>query len=303
MISTYHKINTRRLISIDDLDESDIEVLYHTSIEFFEKLKNLNGIDQAPLQGMTVANMFFENSTRTRISFEVAEKKLGANIINFSPGNSSVKKGESLSDTVKNMVRMGADIIVVRDSQSGTALFINQKTGLPTINAGDGTNEHPTQALLDLFTIYKAGIKKEEMNILLSGDLLHSRVAGSAVKLWRKLGIRFQLESPNTATRFGSNKLNQKENNKPNILYSLRIQKERQLKELVPGFNEYFNFFGTKTQSNTECIVMHPGPINRNVELQSDLADSKQSLILEQVEMGVAVRMSVLYHLAQKKGV
>jgi aspartate carbamoyltransferase catalytic subunit len=293
-----------KLISIDDLDKEDI-------LELYETTKKIRSINDQPnkkislLKEFTVANLFFEESTRTRISFELAEKRLSAESISFSAGSSSVKKGETLIDTVRNLIRMKIDMIVIRHSQSGSAHFISSQTGLPVINAGDGTNEHPTQALLDLFTLYDNGLNDKDINIALLGDVLHSRVAGSAIKLWQKLGIRFEIFSPKTVQRnFAAKKTNMSRNLKDfNILYNLRIQKERQNVELIPGEQEYHSFFGIKENNPTkDQYIMHPGPINRGLELDSKSADSPNSLILNQVSMGVSLRMAVLYLLAKKKG-
>jgi aspartate carbamoyltransferase catalytic subunit len=255
------------------------------------------------LKEITVANIFFEDSTRTRLSFELAQKRLSADVVNFSASSSSLKKGETLNDTIQNLLRMKIDIIVIRHKLSGTANYVSQKTGIPVINAGDGTNEHPTQALLDLFTLWKNGYKNEDLQILLKGDVIHSRVAGSSMKLWNKLGIKYTVFGPNTVQKklkYGN--LTQ-ELNKINVIYNLRIQKERQDKELLPSLEEYNEFFGTKNSSEIENMtIMHPGPINRGVELDSEIADNPKSLILDQVEMGVALRMAITYLLGQKKG-
>ena len=296
------KFKPNRLISIDDIDIEDIQTLYNTSLEF-EKVLNRPLKKVPALKEITVANIFFEDSTRTRLSFELAQKRLSADVVNFSASSSSLKKGETLNDTIQNLLRMKIDIIVIRHKLSGTANYVSQKTGIPVINAGDGTNEHPTQALLDLFTLWKNGYKNEDLQILLKGDVLHSRVAGSSMKLWNKLGIKYTVFGPNTVQKklkYGN--LTQ-ELNKINVIYNLRIQKERQDKELLPSLEEYNEFFGTKNSSEIENMtIMHPGPINRGVELDSEIADNPKSLILDQVEMGVALRMAITYLLGQKKG-
>jgi aspartate carbamoyltransferase catalytic subunit len=293
-----------RLVSIEDLDSDDILTLYHTTREFKKVLARPQKKIPA-LKDLTIANLFFEDSTRTRISFELAQKRLSADVVNFSASNSSVKKGETLNDTVQNLLRMKIDLIVVRHRYSGTAHYLHQKTGIPVINAGDGTNEHPTQALLDLFTLWDAGFASEDLRIALIGDILHSRVAGSAEKLWTMLGIHYQKFGPETVIRRFNpgNILRRRDFASFNILYTLRIQKERQEKELIPSLEEYHDYFGIGSADLIPGVrVLHPGPINRGVELSSEAADSPQSLILEQVETGVALRMALLYLLGQKKG-
>lgn len=293
-----------RLISIDDLDQEDIIELYQATCKF-------KSINEQPtrkanfLNNFTVANLFFEDSTRTRVSFELAEKRLSADSISFSAGSSSVKKGETLNDTIRNLVSMKIDLIVIRHNVSGAAHFVSSQTGIPVINAGDGTNEHPTQALLDLFTLYSQGLENKDIRIGIMGDILHSRVAGSSIKLWQKLGIHFEIFSPKTVQRkFGEGKIMlQRDLSDLNVLYNLRIQKERQNVELIPGEQEYHQFYGIKESDlNPNQFIMHPGPINRGVELDSSSADSNSSLILEQVKTGVSLRMAVLYMLAKKKG-
>lgn len=290
-----------RLISIDDLDADDIQTLYATTLEFKKVLER--PVKKVPaLKDLTIANLFFEDSTRTRLSFELAEKRLGADIVNFSAASSSLKKGESLNDTVQNLCQMKIDLIVVRHKISGTAHFVYEKTKIPVVNAGDGTNEHPTQALLDLFTLWQKGLKSADFSILLKGDVLHSRVAGSSIKLWDKLGIQYKILGPLTVMKNHIASKSANFINPPfNVIYNLRIQKERQEKELIPSLEEYNQFFGTKAPFEDRVYYMHPGPINRGVELDSELADSSHSLIMDQVEMGVALRMAVIYLLGQKK--
>jgi len=291
-----------RLISIDDLDKEDILILYSTSIEF-EKILNRPFKKIPALNEITIANIFFEDSTRTRISFELAEKRLSADVVNFSANSSSIKKGESLNDTIQNLLRMKIDLIVIRHKVSGSANYVYEKTRIPVINAGDGNNEHPTQALLDLFTLWQKGFKNENLHILLKGDILYSRVAGSAIKLWNKLGIEYTIEGPNTVQRKSQIRSITKKQNSFNVIYNLRIQKERQDLELIPSLEEYNEFFGSKVFTDfDQMTIMHPGPINRGVELDSELADGPKSLILDQVEIGVALRMAIIYLLGQKKG-
>jgi aspartate carbamoyltransferase catalytic subunit len=292
-----------RLISIDDLDKEDISELYQATRKF-KSINEQSNRKTSLLKNFTVANLFFEDSTRTRVSFELAQKRLSADSISFSAGSSSVKKGETLNDTIQNLVRMKIDLIVIRHTISGTAHFVSTQSGIPVINAGDGTNEHPTQALLDLFTLYENGLENKDIRIALMGDILHSRVAGSSIKLWQKLGIHFETFSPNTVQRkYSDETMRTRDLKNFNVLYNLRIQKERQNVELIPGEQEYNTFFGIRDNDYHEGqFIMHPGPINRGVELDSISADSPNSLILEQVSTGVSLRMAVLYLLAQKKG-
>lgn len=283
---------SKSIVSIDDLSYQDVNTLYDQTVEYLEQLR-IRKTPEPVLRGKTIANLFFEDSTRTRISFELAEKRLGADILNFSAAASSLKKGESLDDTVQNLLKMKVDLIVVRHHMSGTAHFIAGKSGIPVINAGDGTNEHPTQALLDLFTLKMSGLNTDEIKIQIRGDLLHSRVAGSGIKLWKKVGIQHEPISPETVSR---NKLGgETKNLNPTVLYNLRIQKERQHKELIPGNKEYHQFFGIKGETvQPGTFVMHPGPINRGLEMDSQATQLNHSLILNQVETGVALRMACL---------
>ena len=286
----------KSLVSIDNLSKEDIKTLYSLTTNYLECLRSRTDFHHT-LKGKSVAILFFEDSTRTRISFELAVKRLGAEVINFSANASSLKKGETLNDTLQNLLMMKVDLIVVRHQHSGTARFFAKKTSVPVINAGDGTNEHPTQALLDLFTMYQNGYTDESLLIELRGDILHSRVAGSALKLWKKLNISFDCQSPETTSRnfLTESRMNDGKNKRHNLIYNLRIQKERQFKELIPGLTEYHEFFGLKGKDIPEKIqVMHPGPINRGVEMDTEAADHSQSLVLQQVEMGVALRMACM---------
>lgn len=300
-----NNFSTNRLISIDDVNVEDIYLLYQLTNDF-KQLINRPAKKIPALKDLTIGNLFFEDSTRTRISFELAQKRLGADIVNFSASNSSLKKGESLNDTIQNLLSMKLDMIVIRHRVSGTAKYVFDKTKIPIINAGDGTNEHPTQALLDLFAIWNKGIKSSEINLLIKGDVLHSRVAGSLTKLLDKLNIQYSITGPKTIQRktWESKYVDSStmDLSQFNILYNLRIQKERQHKILIPSVEEYSDFFGTKiNQVNENTLIMHPGPINRGIELDSDSADSNNSLILEQVETGVALRMAIMYLLGQQK--
>lgn len=292
----------RNLISIDDLTREDIALLYRVTIEFMKILERPNKKVPA-LKDLTIANLFFEDSTRTRISFELAQKRLSADIINFSSGSSSLKKGETILDTVRNLLAMKIDLIIVRDKHSGTPHFLAKQTNIPVINAGDGTNEHPTQALLDLFTLWAKGLNASNSYITLTGDLLHSRVAGSNIKLWEKVGFSYELTGPNTVLRNTWRPETTRAKFPNHIIYHLRIQKERMNMELIPSQEEYNRYFGARQKDfNENTFFMHPGPINRGVEMDSEVADSPQSLILQQVEMGVALRMAIIFLLGQKKG-
>jgi aspartate carbamoyltransferase catalytic subunit len=264
------------------------------------------------LRDITVANLFFENSTRTRVSFELAEKRLSADVLNFSSSSSSVKKGETLVDTVNNILSMKVDMIVMRHPAPGACLFLAKRVKAQIINAGDGTHEHPTQALLDAFSIREklGGIAGKKVVIV--GDILHSRVALSNIFCLKALGAEVMVCGPNTLIPRYIAELGVKvEHNLRNALEwcdvanMLRIQLERQDIQYFPSLREYSMQYGlTKEILNSlskEIVVMHPGPINRGVEISSDVADSSQSIILEQVENGVAVRMAVLYLLAQYK--
>lgn len=297
-----NQFKANKLTSIDDLSAVEIEILYEVTIEFWKILQRPNR--KVPsLKDLTIANLFFEDSTRTRISFELAEKRLSADIVNFTSSSSSMKKGETLLDTSKNLLAMKIDMVVVRDRHSGTASFLSKKLGIPVINAGDGTNEHPTQSLLDLFTLWAKGLNSDNSKIILIGDVLHSRVAGSSIKLWNKIGFDYELIGPKTIQRKTWTNNPTEVGSKKTIYYSLRIQKERLNKELIPSNEEYHKFFGITSDMTVDNNIyfMHPGPINRGIEIDSLIADNPQSLILNQVEMGVALRMAILYLLGQKK--
>lgn len=300
-----YSFSAKKLISIEDLTEEDIWKLYQLTTEF-KSLLNRQAKKIPALKDLTIGNIFFEDSTRTRISFELAQKRLGADVVNFSTSNSSVKKGETLNDTIQNLLSMKIDIIVIRHSVSGTARFIYEKTKIPVVNAGDGTNEHPTQALLDLFTLWGKGFKSPDLKVLIVGDVLHSRVAGSLTKLLSKMNIAYTITGPHTIQRKSWKadyvQPQQIDLHQFNTIYNLRIQKERQHKVLIPSMEEYFEFFGTKVgQWSEHAYIMHPGPINRGIELDSESADSANSLILDQVETGVALRMAILFLLGQQK--
>lgn len=305
---TDQKISTRHLIGIRDLSISDIKLLLETGKQFKEVLQR--PIKKVPsLRDITIANLFFENSTRTRMSFELAEKRLSADVINFSASGSSVSKGESLLDTVQNILAMKVDIIVLRHAAVGAAKFLSEKVPATIVNAGDGTHEHPTQALLDAFSIQEALGTINNVKVALIGDILHSRVALSNILCLKKLGAKVKVCGPPTLIPKYIEALGvevefnlQKILNWCDVANVLRIQTERMELQYFPSAREYSQFFGVSKKEldllSKKIVLMHPGPINRGVELNSDAADSEYSIILDQVENGVAIRMAVLYHLA-----
>jgi aspartate carbamoyltransferase catalytic subunit len=302
------KLSVKHLLGIKDLLPEDIQLIFDTSSTFKEVINR--PIKKVPsLRDVTVANMFFENSTRTRLSFELAEKRLSADVVNFSSSNSSVKKGETLLDTVNNVLAMKVDMVVVRHSSPGAPHFLAARTKANIINAGDGTHEHPTQALLDAFTILQKYGSLKGVKVAIIGDILHSRVALSNIFLLKKMGAEVMVCGPNTLIPRHIESLGVKKElsvkvalNWCDVANVLRIQLERQDTRYFPSLREYTQFFGINKAMldslDKRIMVMHPGPINRGVELSSDAADSSQSVILEQVENGVAVRMAVLYLLA-----
>ncbi len=307
---TEQKLSTRHLIGIKNLTVEDIQTILQTSAQFKEVLQR--PIKKVPsLRDVTIANMFFENSTRTKLSFELAEKRLSADIINFSSSGSSVSKGETLLDTVQNILAMKVDIIVLRHSSVGAAKFIADRVKAQVVNAGDGTHEHPTQALLDAYSIQEALGYIKGANVAIIGDILHSRVALSNIICLNKLGAKVTVCGPPTLIPKFIQSLGvhvdydlDRVLNHCDVANVLRIQTERMDLQYFPSANEYAQFFGINKarldRLNKKIILMHPGPINRGVELSTDAADSEQSIILDQVENGVAVRMAVLYLLANQ---
>ncbi len=305
-------LSSKHLLGIRDLPKEDIQLILDTSLQFKEVLQR--PIKKVPsLRDITIVNLFFENSTRTRISFELAEKRLSADTINFSSSGSSVSKGETLLDTVNNILSMKVDMVVMRHSATGAPHFLAQHIPAAIINAGDGINEHPTQALLDALSISEklGGLKGKKVAII--GDIMHSRVAMSNMYLLKKMGAEVTIVGPPTLIPTYL-----KESFDVNITYNikealewcdvanvLRIQLERQNQVLFSSLREYNRSFGITRKMldglHKEILIMHPGPINRGVELDSDVADSGQSIILNQVENGVAVRMAVLYLLSGRK--
>lgn len=302
-------LSTKHLLGIKDLTKDDISLILQTAEQFKEVLQR--PIKKVPsLRDVTIVNLFFENSTRTRISFELAEKRLSADTINFSSSGSSVSKGETLLDTVNNILSMKVDMVVMRHSASGAPHFLAKHIPAAIINAGDGINEHPTQALLDALSIREKAGHLEGKKVAIIGDILHSRVAQSNIYLLKKMGAEVTVCGPPTLIpKYISEALGVQVNYNLkktlewcDVANVLRIQLERQNQVLFSSLREYNLIYGIKRQMLDELkrdiIIMHPGPINRGVEIDSDVADSRQSIILQQVENGVAVRMAVLYLLA-----
>jgi aspartate carbamoyltransferase catalytic subunit len=306
------RLSTKHLLGIRDLSPQDIQLILDTSIQFKEVLQR--PIKKVPsLRDVTIVNLFYENSTRTRISFELAEKRLSADTINFTASGSSVSKGETLLDTVNNILSMKVDMVVMRHSASGAPHFLAKHIPAAIVNAGDGINEHPTQALLDAFSMREKLGTLEGKKIAIIGDIMHSRVALSNIYLLKKMGAEVMVAGPPTLIPKHITEAFdvQVEYNLKKALQwcdvanVLRIQLERQNEVLFSSLREYNLAYGLKKNLldslSKEIIVLHPGPINRGVELDSDVADSKQSIILQQVENGVAVRMAVLYLLAGRE--
>ena len=305
-----NNLSVEHLTGIKDLTREDIELIFTTADSFKEVINR--PIKKVPsLRDITIANLFFENSTRTRLSFELAEKRLSADVVNFSAASSSVKKGETLLDTVNNILSMKVDMVVMRHPNPGAAKFLSERINAKVVNAGDGTHEHPTQALLDAFSIRERLGTVEGKKVVIVGDILHSRVALSNIYCLQKLGAEVMVCGPTTLIPKYIHELGVKvEHNLRaalewcDVANMLRIQLERQEIKYFPSLREYSMQFGLNKELldslGKEIIVMHPGPINRGVEITSDVADSKQSIILQQVENGVAVRMAVIYLLASK---
>lgn len=306
------QLSTKHLLGIKDLQLSDINLILSTATQFKEVLQR--PIKKVPsLRDTTIVNLFYENSTRTRISFELAEKRLSADTLNFSASGSSVSKGETLLDTVNNILSMKVDMVVMRHSASGAPHFLAKHIPVAIVNAGDGINEHPTQALLDAFSIKEKLGTLEGKKIVLVGDIMHSRVALSNIYLLKKAGAEVMVAGPPTLIpKYIKEAFDiQVEYNLAKALKwcdvanVLRIQLERQNQVLFSSLREYNLAYGVSKKLldtlDKEIIILHPGPINRGVEIDSDVADSKQSIILKQVENGVAIRMAVLYLLSNKQ--
>ena len=304
-------LSTRHLLGIKNLTQQDISLILQTARQFKDVLQR--PIKKVPsLRDITIVNLFFENSTRTRISFELAEKRLSADTVNFSASGSSVSKGETLLDTVNNILSMKVDMVVMRHSASGAPHFLSQHIPAAIINAGDGINEHPTQALLDAFSILERHPTLEGIKVCIVGDILHSRVAQSNIYLLKKMGAEVTVCGPPTLIPKYIDKafdVRVEYNLKRalewcDVANVLRIQLERQNQVLFSSLREYSLAYGINKKLLADLpkriTIMHPGPINRGVELDSDVADSDQSVILQQVENGVAVRMAVLYLLSNR---
>lgn len=299
------------LLGIKDLTEQDIGLVFETA-DNFKSIIN-RPIKKVPsLRDITIANIFFENSTRTRISFELAQKRLSADIVNFSASSSSVSKGETLIDTVNNILAMKVDMVVMRHPAPGACLFLAKHINAKIINAGDGTHEHPTQALLDAYSIKEKSGYVKGKKVVIVGDITHSRVALSNIYCLKKLGAEVMVCGPTTLIPKYISSLGVKvEHNLMKALEwcdvanMLRIQLERQDTRYFPSLREYSMLYGLDKNKldklNKEIVIMHPGPINRGVEITSDVADSKHSIILDQVENGVAIRMAIMFLLAGKK--
>ena len=301
-------LSTRHLLGIKDLNPEDINLIFQTADNFKEVINR--PIKKVPsLRDVTIANLFFENSTRTRLSFELAERRLSADVINFAASSSSVSKGETLIDTVNNILAMKVDIVVMRHPMPGAAVFLARHVKANIVNAGDGAHEHPTQALLDAFSIRERLGDLKGVRVAIVGDILHSRVALSNILCLQKLGAEVMVCGPTTLIPRHIDQLGVRvEHNLRRALEwcdvanMLRIQLERQDIRYFPSLREYVMLFGLNKEIldslGKKITILHPGPLNRGVEITSDVADSDQSLILDQVENGVAIRMAVLYLLA-----
>ena len=303
-------LSVKHLLSINDLNESDIETIFKTADSFKEIINR--PIKKVPtLRDITIANLFFENSTRTKLSFELAEKRLSADILNFSASSSSVKKGETLVDTANNILSMKVDLIVMRHPNPGAANYLAENTNTCVINAGDGTNEHPTQALLDCYSIKERHGSLKDLKVVIVGDIKHSRVALSNIYALKKLGAKVMVCGPTTLIPKFIHKLGVEVEHDLlkalqwcDVANMLRIQFERQDIQYFPTIREYVKQFGLNHEVinslNKKITILHPGPINRGVEITSEVADSPNSIILDQVENGVAIRMAIIYLLAGK---
>jgi len=303
-------LSVNNLLCINDLNINDLNLIFKTATYFKEIINR--PIKKVPtLRDITIANLFFENSTRTKLSFELAEKRLSSDIINFSAQHSSLNKGESLIDTVNNILAMKVDIIVLRHHSPGAAFFLSKNINSIIINAGDGSHEHPTQALLDSFSLIEKIGNLKNKNIAIVGDILHSRVALSNIFILKKIGANIRVCGPKTLIPRHIESLG------VDVSYNLidtlkwcdavnmlRIQNERMSVNFFPSNREYSQLYGLNNdvikKINNKIIILHPGPINRGVEISSEIADSDQAIILDQVENGVAIRMAVIYLLAKK---
>ena len=305
------ELSVKHLLGIKYLTESDIHLIFETASQFKEVINR--PIKKVPsLRDITIANLFFENSTRTKLSFELAQKRLSADVINFAASISSLKKGETLIDTVNNILSIKVDMVVIRHSSPGAASFLAQHVDAAIINAGDGAHEHPTQALLDTFSIQERLGEVAGKKVVIVGDVLHSRVALSNIFALQKLGAEVKVCGPSTLIPKHITSLGvtvepdiRKALQWCDVANVLRVQFERMSASYFPSNREYASFYGITAPMlkslDKEIVIMHPGPINRGVELSSEVVDSNQAIILDQVENGMAIRMAVLYLLASKK--
>ncbi|MEP6260627.1 MAG: aspartate carbamoyltransferase catalytic subunit [Gillisia sp.] len=304
------ELSVNHLLGIKYLSREDIDLIFKTADHFKEVINR--PIKKVPsLRDITIANLFFENSTRTRLSFELAEKRLSADVINFSSSSSSVSKGETLIDTVNNILSMKVDMVVMRHPNPGAGIFLSKHVNASIINAGDGTHEHPTQALLDTYSIKEKLGEVKGKNVLIVGDILHSRVALSNIFALKILGAKVKVCGPKTlipkhieSLGVGVETNLRKALEWCDVANMLRVQNERMEISYFPSTREYTQQFGVNKaildSLDKQIVIMHPGPINRGVEITSDVADSKQAIILDQVQNGVAIRMAVIYLLASK---
>jgi aspartate carbamoyltransferase catalytic subunit len=299
------KLESRHLLGLDGMPKEEITLILDTAVNFREILdRPIKKVP--PLQGKTVVNLFFESSTRTRISFELAERRLSADVVSFVTAASSVSKGETLKDTARNIEAMKIDMVVIRHSAPGSAHFLSRVVEANVINAGDGGHEHPTQALLDMYTLREKFGSLEGLRVCIVGDITHSRVARSNIYGLTTMGAEVSVCGPETLIPREIEKLGVKVYHRleeiipqVDVLNVLRVQLERQKSGLFPSMREYHRFFGVTKEKVAKApkpiTIMHPGPINRDVELSADLADGEHSVILQQVTNGVAIRMAVLY--------
>ena len=300
-------LSQKHLLGLENLQKADIELLLETAESFKEIIDR--DVKKVPtLRGKSIVNLFYEPSTRTRTSFELAGKYLSADTINFTPSASSVRKGETLKDTAKTIEMMGVDAVIIRHSSSGAASYLSRHVTASVINAGDGTHEHPTQALLDMFTVKEKKGTLSGLKVAIFGDILHSRVARSNIFGFTKMGSEVFVAGPSTLMppdieQMGAKPVKTIEEavRDADVVIALRIQLERQQKGLFPTIREYSKFFGLNKDklalAKSDAILLHPGPVNRGIELTSEVIDGSQSVINQQVKNGVAVRMAVLYHL------
>lgn len=300
-------LSKKHLLGLEDVQKSDIELILKTA-ESFKEIMDRDVKKVPTLRGKSIVNLFYEPSTRTRTSFELAGKYLSADTINFTSSASSVRKGETLKDTAKTLEMMGVDAIVIRHSSSGAAKYLSRHVTASVINAGDGTHEHPTQALLDMLTVKEKKGTLSGLKVAIFGDILHSRVARSNIFGFTKMGSEVYVAGPSTLMppnieEMGAKPVKTIEEaiEGADVVMALRIQLERQQKGLFPTIREYAKFFGLNKDklalAKPTAILLHPGPVNRGIELTSEVIDGSQSVINQQVKSGVAVRMAVLYHL------